>query len=893
MNTRQIRLFAGSAIGLLLLLGEAAHAQDAAPVATLPSAPAAQPPSSSTISEVVVTGTLVRGIAPVGSNQMNMSAQDITATGAVTTTELLSNVPAITSNFNSLPKAAIGDWGTTSVRPNIRNLGPTSNQVGSNTTLLLLDGHNMVGAGILATTADQGVIVPGVLERVDVEPDGGSSLYGSDAIGGVVNFITRKKVEGVEVGGHAGFANGYSETEGNITAGHVWGSGSAYVAFDYRRNSDLQVASRSWARQYLPQFGGTDYRSTNCNPGSAVINGAYYSLATGAAGKVVCDTSVNTDLFPAEHQASVFGRLDQDLNDKVNFSVTGYWANRVSTFKQNQDVVSGGAKITNANPFFNAFGTGATSETLFYNYASIYGLSADNVLSLSESGITPTFTFKLPHDWRLVAFYNYGQSDTVSTSPRVNSTAEANALASTNPSLALDPYNLALTNPLVLQQIHAFQQYGEVVQTMHDAKATADGAVFRLPGGDVRVAVGGEFEYYSLNGVGSGGVPIGDLTTALRTNASRTIEAAFGELVVPLVGADNAMTGVKQLTVDISARYDHYSDFGGTTNPKIGVTYKPTNDLSLRGNFGTAFNAPSLVDTSGGVDSRIQVGGVPVTLGPAQYGPYPQAGYSITRAGGNPNLKPQTATTASIGADYKPQWAPGLTLSATYWAVDMKQVIEIYSGANLYANPAALALLYLNSPTLAQLTARAGNVPVVGAPSLAALYASGTPVFQFQDLRRANLGELQVNGMDFNGVYVMGSPVGRLTLNVGGSLLLQRRSNVLGGAWFNELAQNTGPLQLSAGLADKVGDLNARIWVNYSAGYKVTGSGTQVQIGGFYPINLSLAYDLHGKWLDHTTVTLNLDNIADMNPPFQNIAAGYGNGFTLGREIEFGFHHKF
>jgi len=164
----------------------AVHAQNAQSVAQPAAASNATPGADDLLQEVVVTGTLLRGIAPTGTNLIDVSQADVQATGAVSTNDLIAKIPQL-SNFNTVPVPG-SNFGQPIVSTNIRNLGAS----GGTTTLVLLDGHRLVGQGILQTYADPSIIPPGVIERVEVVPDGGSAIYGSDAIGGVINFITRK-----------------------------------------------------------------------------------------------------------------------------------------------------------------------------------------------------------------------------------------------------------------------------------------------------------------------------------------------------------------------------------------------------------------------------------------------------------------------------------------------------------------------------------------------------------------------------------------------------------------------------------------------------------------------------------------------------------------------------
>ena len=149
---------------------------------------------------VVVTGTSIRGAAPVGSNVIAVGRAEIEATGAITMQELTSTIPAI-SGFGTSSKPSEGIVGIES-QPTIHNLGQSS----SLSTLILLNGRPMPVQGTLL--AGDPSIIPGIaLQRVDVMPDGDSAVYGSSAVAGVINYITRKGYDGLETSASFGRAN--------------------------------------------------------------------------------------------------------------------------------------------------------------------------------------------------------------------------------------------------------------------------------------------------------------------------------------------------------------------------------------------------------------------------------------------------------------------------------------------------------------------------------------------------------------------------------------------------------------------------------------------------------------------------------------------------------------
>src|ERR1700761_5916065 len=188
--------------------------------------PAFAQTDSGTPEQVVVTGTSIRGVAPTGTNLINISSADIETSGATTVQAMLANSPVI---------SGFGDAGEGSrihnnyYQPSIHNLGAS----GSNATLVLIDGHQFPTGGTNHTTADPNVIPINMLERVDVIANGDSSIYGSNAVAGVINFITRSRFDGVEFNAQSDVMNGAVNFTAGILSGASWDKGNVVFAYQY------------------------------------------------------------------------------------------------------------------------------------------------------------------------------------------------------------------------------------------------------------------------------------------------------------------------------------------------------------------------------------------------------------------------------------------------------------------------------------------------------------------------------------------------------------------------------------------------------------------------------------------------------------------------------------
>jgi iron complex outermembrane receptor protein len=858
-------------------------------------------PDSGGLSEIVVTGTLIRGIAPVGPEVTTLTREDIVSTGVVSTQDLLSTMPQITSAFNQHQNPN-SSTGADIVRPSIHNIGAAN----GNTTLVLFDGHDVVGSGIYQTTPDIGVIPPNVLQSVQVIADGGSALYGADAIGGIVNLITRKHMEGVEVDGHYGWASAYHAEDFNIAGGHEWDGGSFLISYSYRTNNNLTGADRSYFTKNLAPFGGTNNESgapsTSCALSNVTVGSTSYAVPGLVAGtQNICDTDKVTDVYPSEKQQSFFAAFNQDITSRISFDVTGYYSYRQTDRLQSQ--LGDLGTITNTNPYFIPV-AGATSELVGYGYGSV--AVNEQINKINTGGITPELKFQLGGDWDLTTMLNYGRSITQVHSPITNGGGDSAALAGTTIATALDPYNISATSPSVLAPLLDWVQHTQDIQQLFQAKAVAQGTVFSLPGGNVKLAVGAQFERQSIlalqangplgndSGVGAG-CQYGNCSTA-STDNHLLDDAAFGELLLPIVGSGNNFAGVRKLELDLQGRFDRYTlGLGNTANPKFGGTWKPIDDLTFRGTWGTSFTAPSMGDLAGSVDYQAQVWGND-PFGPGGFNSRPV----ILLAGGG-NVKPMTSTTYTAGFDYNPEWLKSTTLSLTYWNTTVKGLINIfpfYAGSYYFNNfPNA----YYVNPSLALAEKIIGNEHVAG-PSLATLYSNpATTPYAILDAERTNLGNEYINGVDFNLTLKQPTDFGSIYSTLAGTYVLSQQMSAPGSPKVTMLGpgNNISRLLFTAQSGAKVGQFTGGVTFNYSSGYPVYVPG-QNKVGAFYPVNLIGAYDF-GKWggMQNLTVTLNLDNVLNMNPVFQNqvgqmqgdgIAA---NGGTVGRLLNLGVHAKF
>jgi len=855
--------------------------------------------------EIVVTGTLIRGIAPGGSQSIAIDQTKIATIGAVNTSELLSNVPQA-GTF--LAYAAIrGAFGVNiSVnRPTLRYLGNTGSSSAS--TLVLVDGHRLPGMGVRQSSMDLDAISPNSVERIDVITDGGSSTYGSDAIGGVINFITRKSFDGVEAKGSYGFADNYNQYNASIIAGKTFGNVSAYVAYDFSKHDGLVGLDRDFSQNRdwvnsVPVDVACAVGSVRATVSGVTTTYALPGLAPGLGNR--CDNSEYASLYPAEEKHSVLASLVVDTGGPVSFAVKAYYVQRTNNSTSGPLALASGVTLRNTSPFFIALPGAPPSELFFVNLAPLYGNFSPQDSSLESYGITPSVKWDIGSAWQMNAMFNYGIGKAKVLAQSLNA-AEITTAATAN---AFDPVNLSSpVNAPALARARDWFSFGRAKHDLVNARAIFDGPLFELPAGKVRAAFGTEYLRESFAGWS---VPGSALTAAqigvlVDRKKDREVKSVFGELNVPLMGGGS---GLGELSVSLSGRYDHYSDFGGTFNPKIGVNFAPVDWLKLRGNWGTAFQAagislladpaPSFNITSQLVRPNAKAG-LPITATRTNV---------ITFSGADLPVDPQKAKTWSLGFDIKPPVLEGFSAGLTYYSLDFKDIISTPSlvSPRLYidyldrivtydAGDAALKAFF------DQLVASGGTG---GAQALASLpNGDFSSVYSIADGRSSNFTRILTTGLDFYARMRQETGFGDVFADVSGNYILTFKQQASAAAPIvSTLELDTTKLRMQTTLGTNVGNLLAQVVWNHSQGYNITPTATNLQqshVDSFNVFNLFLQYKVPGesRIAKDLTLSLNVDNLFDQDPPlFRGQATtfnGFANGFTLGRLVRLGVSKRF
>lgn len=857
--------------------------------------------------EIVVTGTLLRNVAPAGAQAIAFNAAQIEATGATSTDQLLATIPQLNS-FGNLQTVNSGGTQLTVNRINLRNLPQGIG--GSSPTLVLLDGHRMVSAGVKQAFPDPDVIPPALIQRVDVLTDGGSASYGSDAVGGVVNFITKRNYDGVEIGIRQGFGSSYKSTDINFTAGKTWSTGSVYVGYNFSRHDAIFGRDRDYVRHYnyttnLPS-------DLQCGRANVVQGGQVYAVNGGnslaLSNANLCDRSDNSSFYPEETRHSVMAGFRQELSDTLEFEVKGYYSRRKnSSFGGPRGTT---VAVASTAPSYISTGGGSTAtQQVSFDFGPA-GDSAAVKTDLWSWGITPSLTWKIGGDWQMHAFYNYGRSKTTADNPVVNATALSAAVNAGT----INPYNVAVSSPAAIANVLNYSDYGVGKDTLSNGKVTFDGPLFDLPGGELRVAAGGEFIHESFSGFYKTDT-YQNIANAAYFPASRNVWSAFGELNVPLIGPDNDIPLVRKFTIAAAVRYDHYSDFGGNWAPNVGATWELGEGFSLRARWNKSFQAPSLVQLSQaqspfvGVYPGSIIGFVPLLQNPA-YPVNANTGPIIALQGTVLPLQPQRARSYNLGFDFSPTPIPGLNIHFTYFnTVYSGQISSPPLGSGPFYSVAGFQDLFIMTPNNANnqevirnfLSGRGASTADIN-NAIAQITNPGTTAYVVADIRARNLGVTKVKGFDMAFDYRHETSFGSLDFSFSGSLttsILPAADGVtflpnqagIDGTRFNSVTR------VGANVGE---DFRAIATWNHLDGLTLSapaGLG-QTHVNAFNTIDLYMQYNLKQNGLPPISLSLGITNLFNVDPPlYRGVAAGtaggYFNGSTVGRLFQLGASVKF
>ena len=594
---------------------------------------------SEKLETIVVTGSRIRRVdLETSSPVVSIGKADIEKSGKLTVGDLVQEMPAVAGAATN-PRVNNGG-GTGAATVSLRGLGSVR-------TLVLINGKRAVNNDVNSIPAS-------LIERIEVLKDGASAVYGSDAIGGVVNFIMRENYQGAEFTADYGVSDrDDGERKGaSFTFGHTSDRGSIMGGVNYNKYDAISANDRDFARDavylysgYVTKLGSSrtpngrislpagargDYGCANVTkkPGTSGTSRADYRCYTGA--DAYNYQPLNLVLTPQE-RTSAFMQGNYKLTEGVEVytsvvhnKTTSQYAIAPLPFDANSDgvVIS---KDNYYNPFGVDFGPTATSANQLRTRFTGLGQRIGNFTSTTDQGILGAKGGFGDTTWTWDASFNYGHFSQSRSSqgyvyyeglraalgPSFKDTdgivkcgTPGNVIAGCSPLNIFDVNSAAGVAQLSPYVVTPFYN---TLYTLRQFEANFSGELFELPAGSVSLAVGAahrkEYQNYGVDFVA---ITTGDAGTCFISQEACstplrggfTVKEAYGELFVPIL---KDMAFAQSLNLIIGTRYSDYNtSAGNNTSSKFAIEWRPLEDLLVRGTVDEVFRAPNISELYAG-----------------------------------------------------------------------------------------------------------------------------------------------------------------------------------------------------------------------------------------------------------------------------------------------------
>lgn len=729
---------------------------------------------------IVVTGTNIRGVENPTTPVLQFDREEIELSGVGTVEDFLSTVPqnfgsetVLSDNSDNPFGSGRGIVGQSTV--DLRGLG-------SGSTLILLNGRRMTTSG-LGSFVDVSTLPIGVIDRVDVLTDGASAVYGSDAVGGVVNFITRRDYEGFDITARYSTVTDGSKEEYSLggAGGVNWERGGAFLGVSYLDSTPLLTGDRDFVdlTRTAPDstFGA---KSDRLNIAGSVYQNLFKGL------------SFHTDFL--------FSNINSEISQVDDTPIT---------FRSDQD-------------------------SYFVNSHLDYEVN-DKVLAQ--------------------VFFDYGNESISRTDNRFGP--------------------------------DDFSSQSEFDNSIMTVEGQLSGQLLKLPAGSIDFASGASYREETFEQPGSS------------VDAERDVVAIYGEVLVPLVGPEADVPLIQNLDLSIAGRYEDYSDFGETFNPKVGLHWRVSDSFALRGSYSESFRAPPLRDIFLPRSAIVfpTFSAFFTAVEPPTQDPRLPAGRVslLTQTGGNPSLSEETAETWSAGIEVEPSGLPGLSLTANYFNISYKNRIENIS----FIQP----LQFAPFGDLVQLEPSADFVQSIFDDS--SQISNFTPlnpvepsdIQVFVESGFSNLAERDVSGIDFGMRYERTTSIGDFAARLNGVYFTNYEGRIAEGAEAaSELNLLYRPIdfRLRGNISWSKDGFTIYSAVNYQDRYSnYEDSLISNDISSWTTIDFTIAYNFGENTpksiLENTRLNFTATNLLDRNPPFVETVDGLNfdtsNANPYGRQL--------
>ena len=909
------------------------------------------PAANQQIQRVEVTGSRIRRTdIETPSPVQVISAKEIRESGYTSVSEVLRNITA--NGQGTLSQSFSGAFAAGASGISLRGL-----TVGA--TLVLIDGQRMAPYALSddaqRSFVDISQIPMEAIERIDVLKDGASSIYGSDAVAGVVNVILKKNYKGSEITAEAGQAWRGDGVTAHASGIHGWGDldkdgHSAYIALEYRHQNPILVSdrNRAFTNTDWTRFGG--YNRTRGVP--TEVNGFQPASITGYL--IDPDTGNITNLpgcTSTQFNAGQCAYQDRDLQLQPrtkNVNLLGSWVQKLGPdWQVNLKGSYFRSEAEQVNRYANSFGLGGLSALAYGPGIPPRVTPPDAPVLLTVPATYPGNTTGRPQ----VLQYNFPELGGTRTGVEADTyrlgadltgswsgwdltaaigASESKVRQETNNQFIIPNLQAAFNDPVHPYLIGAAasgntQAQRDFIAPLETAKATsklqfirvsAGRELMALPGGPLALNLGAEYTHRALDAQSpptvASGIQIGNNTWAI---GIQNIAAGYGEIVAPVL---------KNLELDASVRYDKVMGIDKAVTPKAGFKWSPFQQVTLRGTYTEGFRAPNPAEI-GNTGSFFAANTQPDPVLCANAGDNPattpgnfpqQCNVAIpgVQAPGK-NLKSETSRSYTFGLILEP--IRNVNVSVDYYRIKIdNQIISAindpaYDATPFYVRGVPTPQPFVNpNGTLSTITPPVGNVLFAPYPYENALYT-------------------QTNGIDIDARVNYPLYGGKITAQMTATHMISYKQGTVG-AEAIQLAGTHGPSAISGDTGnprDRVqlkfgwdkGPLTVSTTVNWVSSFSVTdpsssnASTCADAIGAVFPtppqefcrVRHFTSVDLYGEYRlsDKLSLHASAINLFNSPPPldFQTYGGALSTFYNpalhqagaVGRFVNVGLNYKF
>jgi iron complex outermembrane receptor protein len=830
----------------------------------------AQSDETKKVERIQVTGshikrTDIEGPSPITS----LSAEDITKTGVTDLIGLFTKMPAAGQGTFSTQGNSSDGTGNGGSSVSLRGLGADS-------TLILVNGRR-ISVSPFANEIDTAFVdinnIPlAAIKRVDILKDGASATYGSDAIAGVINIILKDDYDGLEVSTKIGDTadGGGKESNTSLLFGSSSEKSNHTFVLDYFDREEIlngdrfytSSANQTALRPNDPY--ATDGRSSSGYPGT---------IALASNNSIRVPDTFGNDVCPAEDIVGTLCRYDYapmstavPASERVSFMYMGNFEINdtlrafIELNGQNSKTTIRGAASPSFNELFmsadnlnHPFADDPASEFHQQNLTMRRRLveignrekRVDSDYYRSVLGLQGEVS-----GWDWETAYSYIKSDSIERG--VNGFPNSRRTQEAIDSGLWNPFEPSSNSQEALDFIETqTTRYGKSTSKSFDGKIS--GPIMDMSAGELMLAVGAEYREETISDNPDDQFLRGDVfgTEATQANGARDNASIFAELAIPVT---------ETLNIQVAVRHEDYSDFGTTTDPKVAFIWTPTDELSIRGSFGTAFRAPSLSQIGLGVTDESPslvdtvrcdaIGNVDQACELFEY---------TAQLAGNPDLGPEESKSYNLGIIY--EITEDMDFSLDYYNYDIENVI--------------------GKDTQFVMTSQGGNQSVVKRLNTGVPGDPGQVEVIFD--RFENLFDLKTSGLDFDLGYKMSSDIGDFKFNYVLNYVLNYEDIRTGGLVDTQEGGFEQPeIRWTTSGSWVKADWSANFAINYVGDFEEDSAVRTRTDGTIAPdIDAMVTVDTTVNYagIENTTLTLGITNLLNEDPSFSYSSwKGYASG---------------